>query len=183
MLHPAVDFCNWFPAGCEIERIWRNNLRSVVAHDRVDISAVPYQFPAELEGFKETSVDFSKIIPKALNSVVTIGKKSSTYFSTAGSGVMINGVGHIVTNYHVVDDLGKISVRTHDNNEYSATLVGKNEAWDIAVIKLITEKKTFDYLEWGDSSKVNVGESVIAIGNPVVRPMSIPSLLRLTGPK
>ncbi len=124
-------------------------------------------FQAELEGFKESSVDFSKVIPKALSSVVTIGKKGNGYFSTAGSGVLINNIGHIVTNYHVIDDLSKIAVRTNDKNEYTATVVGKNEAWDIAVIKLTTEKKTFEYLEFGDSSKVKVGEPIIAVGNPV----------------
>ncbi|MBU2561089.1 MAG: trypsin-like peptidase domain-containing protein [Nanoarchaeota archaeon] len=124
-------------------------------------------FSQQLETFRKTTVDFSPVIPKVLNTVVTIGKKGPSYFNTAGSGVFVNKEGYIVTNYHVVDDLGTITVRTHDDKEYTATLIGRDEDWDIAVIKPVTEKNDFEYLEWADSEKVSVGDAVIAVGNPV----------------
>ncbi|MBW2996843.1 trypsin-like peptidase domain-containing protein [Candidatus Woesearchaeota archaeon] len=124
-------------------------------------------FSEQLETFREASVDFSQVIPKSIKAVVTIGKKGAGYFSTTGSGVVINSNGYIVTNYHVLDDLGQIAVKMHDGTDYSATIVGKNEEYDVALIKLITEKNTFDYLEWADSEEVVVGDHVIAVGNPV----------------
>lgn len=124
-------------------------------------------FSEQLETFRQASVDFSPIIPKAIESVVTIGSKGAGYFTTTGSGVMINSNGYIVTNYHVIDDLGQIAVKMHDGTDYSATIVGKDEEYDVALIKLITERNTFEYLEWADSDEVFVGEHVIAVGNPV----------------
>jgi S1-C subfamily serine protease len=124
-------------------------------------------FEEQLETFREASVDFSPVIPKAIETVVTVGRKDIGYFTTTGSGVLINEKGYIVTNYHVVDDLRTINVKTHDGGDYLATLVGKVEEWDIAVIKLITEKSNFEYMEWADSSQVSVGDHVIAVGNPV----------------
>ncbi|HII71568.1 TPA: trypsin-like serine protease [Candidatus Woesearchaeota archaeon] len=123
-------------------------------------------FGQQLATVQESSVDFGPVIPKSINAVVTIGQKGAGYFTTAGSGVIINEKGYVVTNYHVVDDLKTVTVRV-DGDEYTATMIGKNEAWDIAVIKLITEKEDFEYLDWADSSKVAVGQHVIAIGNPV----------------
>jgi len=126
-----------------------------------------FSFSQQLDAFRQQSVDFSSIIPTAIKSVVTIGKKGPGYFTSAGSGVFINNKGYLVTNYHVIDELGQITVRTHDETEYSATVIGKDEDWDIAVLKLITDKDDFTYLEFGDSDSVNVGTHVIAVGNPV----------------
>jgi len=124
-------------------------------------------FQKELAGFKETSADFSKVIPNALNAVVTIGKKGAGIFTTTGSGVFINSDGYIVTNQHVIDKLSTISVRTHSDNDYTATVIGKSDKFDIAVLKVVSERKDFKYLDWADSDKVKVGAPVIAVGNPV----------------
>ncbi|MBN1544031.1 trypsin-like peptidase domain-containing protein [Candidatus Woesearchaeota archaeon] len=124
-------------------------------------------FSQQLETVKRSTVDFSQIIPKVLSAVVTIGRKGPGYFNTAGSGVFVNKEGYIVTNYHVVDDLGTVTVRTHDEKEYTATIIGKNENWDVAVVKPVTEKNNFEYLEWADIDAVSVGDAVIAVGNPV----------------
>jgi S1-C subfamily serine protease len=124
-------------------------------------------FQQQLNKVSEASTDFAPIIPKAQDSVVTIGRKDKGVFITVGSGVLINNVGYIVTNEHVIDALSSIYVRTHDNNEYAATVIGKDESWDVAVIKLTTEKSTFTYLNWADSDRVFVGQHIIAVGNPV----------------
>jgi S1-C subfamily serine protease len=124
-------------------------------------------FSRKLEQVKESNVDFTPIIPRATKAVVTIGRKGTGYFTTKGSGVFINSNGYLVTNYHVVDDLGVVDVKTYDQVDYRASIVGKDEVWDIAVLKISAEKKNFTYLEWGDSGKVVAGDHVIAIGNPV----------------
>jgi serine protease Do len=72
-----------------------------------------------------------------------------------------------VTNNHVIDELRQIYVKTHDGSDYAARIVGRDTEWDIALLKLHTNKNNFKKLSWADSSKVSVGDHVIAIGNPV----------------
>ncbi|MEI6092361.1 MAG: Do family serine endopeptidase [bacterium] len=83
-----------------------------------------------------------------------------------GSGVLINKEGYIITNNHVVNAADKISVKLFDGKEYDAKVIGTDKETDIAVIK-INAKKDLPFAYLGDSSKVEVGEWVIAIGNPI----------------
>jgi len=87
--------------------------------------------------------------------------------STAlGSGFILNKDGFIVTNNHVIDGADKISVKLSDGKEYEAKLIGADTEIDVALIK-INAKKDLPFAYLGDSSKTEVGEWVIAIGNPV----------------
>ncbi len=81
-----------------------------------------------------------------------------------GSGFFISSDGYIVTNNHVVEGAKKIRVFTYDGNEYEAEIKGTDPKTDLALIKV--KGKNFKYLVFGDSSKVQVGEWVLAIGNP-----------------
>lgn len=83
----------------------------------------------------------------------------------AGSGVIINEKGYIVTNSHVVAGGKEIEVALSDGSTHSATLVGQNEIQDVAVLKI--DGDGYKYLKFGDSSTLQVGESIIAIGNPL----------------
>lgn len=86
-----------------------------------------------------------------------------------GSGFIIDPGGFILTNYHVVEGADEIIVNLEDDKEYAATLVGSDSKTDIALIKIVRENgdnKPFPYLSFGDSGKLEVGEWVIAIGNP-----------------
>ncbi|MFC1741163.1 trypsin-like peptidase domain-containing protein [Nanoarchaeota archaeon] len=123
-------------------------------------------FGEQLQEVKDASVDFTPIIPKSTRAVVNIGSKGSGYFNNAGSGVFINDKGYIVTNWHVIDELNKITVRTSEGTEYLASVVGKDEDHDVAVLK-IPATKEFEYLDWANSDDAFVGQHVIAIGNPV----------------
>ena len=86
--------------------------------------------------------------------------------SGAGSGVIISDTGYIITNHHVIDGASKITVRLTDSSEYVATLIGSDSQADIAILKVDAEK-ALPYAKIGDSSKLIVGEEVIAIGNPL----------------
>lgn len=87
--------------------------------------------------------------------------------STAlGSGFIINKDGYIITNNHVIDGADKISVKLSDGKEYEAKLLGADPEMDVALIKINT-KKELPFVYLGDSSKTEVGEWVLAIGNPV----------------
>jgi Do/DeqQ family serine protease len=82
----------------------------------------------------------------------------------AGSGVIITDDGYIVTNYHVVQGAEEIEVTLHDNRQYSAKVIGEDPTTDLALIKIDEEDLTF--VRYGDSDELQVGEWVLAVGNP-----------------
>ncbi len=137
-----------------------------------------------LEGQRESSVikieniDTSKLMTPAevyaanVNSTVAItatvtqsGFFGSQTAQSAGSGFILTHDGYVLTNYHVVENMDKITVSLYDKREFPATLIGYDESNDIAVLKISREKLTPVVL--GDSDNLNVGDSVVAIGNPL----------------
>ena len=142
------------------------------------------QASAVYEGSRETSViniaqiDTSKEMTPAevyaqnVNSTVGIRTSITTNYwgyqtqaAAAGSGFILSADGYILTNYHVVEDSNSITVSLYDGTEYDATLVGCDESNDIAVLKIDAEGLTPVVL--GDSDNLNVGDQVVAIGNPL----------------
>ena len=85
--------------------------------------------------------------------------------SGAGSGVILTTDGYIVTNYHVVEGAQQVTVTLHDDSTYTATVVGSDQQSDIALLKIEADGLTPAVL--GDSDNVQVGEVVIAVGNPM----------------
>jgi serine protease Do len=83
-----------------------------------------------------------------------------------GSGVLIKSDGTVVTNYHVVRDSDEITVVLSDRREFEATVVGTDERTDLAVLKIDTGGQPLPVLTIGDSDAVEVGDVVLAIGNP-----------------
>jgi len=82
-----------------------------------------------------------------------------------GSGFIVDSDGSILTNNHVVENAQKIMVRLADDQEYEAKVIGRDPKTDIAVIK-IEAKKALPAASFGDSDRLEVGEWVVAIGNP-----------------
>ncbi|MGA1868627.1 MAG: DegQ family serine endoprotease [bacterium] len=85
--------------------------------------------------------------------------------SSLGSGFIIDEEGYILTNYHVVKDADDIKVTTSTENEYEAKVIGSDEDMDIALLK-IKAKENLPIVEMGDSDALQIGEWVVAIGNP-----------------
>src|SRR5579859_2833889 len=83
-----------------------------------------------------------------------------------GSGVLVKADGTVVTNYHVVRDSDAITVVLSDRREFEATVVGTDERTDLAVLKIDTGGQPLPVLTIGDSDAVEVGDVVLAIGNP-----------------
>lgn len=88
--------------------------------------------------------------------------------SSLGSGVIISPDGVVVTNTHVIKGRGKTEIRVAlaDKREFDATVVAKDEKTDIAVLKIDNGGEDFPFLDFANSDKLEVGDLVLAIGNP-----------------
>lgn len=111
------------------------------------------------------SADFSGIIEDVIKSVVTI--KTSAGFQ--GTGFIIAENGYVVTNAHVLADesgalADTIQVITFDQGKKNAEFIGFDGKFDIALLKI---SGTYDSIQFGNSNNVQIGEKVIAIGNPL----------------
>ena len=92
-----------------------------------------------------------------------------------GSGFVIDKAGHIVTNYHVVQDAQRVQVSFSNNERMAAQVVGRDPATDVAVLQVKAQSRALTPLDLGNSDAVRVGDSVVAIGNPLGEDRSITS--------
>ena len=137
-----------------------------------------------MQGIRENSViemvevETGKLMTPAevyaanVNSTVGITTSVTTNYwgfqstsAASGSGFIISDDGYILTNFHVIEDSSHISVSMYNGDSYDATLIGYDESNDIAVLKIDAEGLAPVIL--GDSNNLNVGDSVVAIGNPL----------------
>ena len=126
---------------------------------------------ASTTGSKDTTEIAKEVGPAVVGIKSTVQGQMSLFggYSTSeaqGSGIIISADGYIVTNNHVVADSSSVSVQLNTGSEYAAKVIGADDQTDLAVIKIEpTEELTVANL--GDSTKVEVGETAIAIGNPM----------------
>jgi Do/DeqQ family serine protease len=129
-----------------------------------------------------TNADFSEAAEKTVHAVVHVknvavfskpnsvweqyyrGGNGGKAIQGAGSGVIITPDGYIVTNNHVIKGASEIEVTLNDNKTYKAEVIGTDPIADIALIKVDAEK--LDYIPFGNSNDVKLGEWVLAVGNP-----------------
>lgn len=88
-----------------------------------------------------------------------------TEFAASGSGFVISDDGYIVTNHHVIADATNVKVALYDGKTYDATVVGSDSSNDVALLKI--EATGLHSVAIGDSDKIEVGDQVAAIGNPL----------------
>ena len=120
----------------------------------------------------KTQMSMSEVYASNVNSVVSINVSATTnYFgqtvetAASGTGFFITQDGYILTNHHVISDASSVKVTLYNGETYDATVIGSDEDYDIAVLKIDVTGATPVVL--GDSSKVAIGESVAAVGNPL----------------
>ena len=99
--------------------------------------------------------------------VVSLDVASTEMGPAGGSGFVIDDSGYIVTNQHVVANADSVSVRFASGARESAEVVGEDPSTDVAVVKVEASKSVLKPLTLGDSSKAQVGDPVVAIGNPL----------------
>ncbi len=117
-------------------------------------------------------LSFIEPAAKAKNSVVALESvqikdsrfEKDKYIKSNGSGVIISPDGYVVTNYHVVEHSDNIKVTLEDKREFKAEMIGYDRSTDIALLKL--DVWGLPFLEFGDSDNLEIGEWVLAIGNP-----------------
>ena len=124
----------------------------------------------KVDGSKQMTM--SEVYASNVNSVVSINVSSTTnYFgqtvqtAASGTGFFITEDGYILTNHHVVSDASSVEVTLYNGESYDAKVIGSDEDYDIAVLKIDVTGATPVVL--GDSSKLAIGESVAAVGNPL----------------
>ena len=109
---------------------------------------------------QEGGLSLQEIYVRCAPSVISI-----TTDSASGTGVILSQDGYLVTNAHVVEGADTISVRLSDDRRFAARLVGKDEASDLAVLAIDASDLT--PAQFGDSDNLRVGDSVVAIGDPL----------------
>lgn len=95
-----------------------------------------------------------------------LGQPQQRVQNSLGSGVIVNADGLIVTNHHVIDGADEITVVLADRRDFEATVVGKDERTDLAVLRIDTKGEKLPFLEFRDSDTLQVGDLVLAIGDP-----------------
>ncbi|HTX48340.1 MAG TPA: Do family serine endopeptidase [Caulobacteraceae bacterium] len=118
--------------------------------------AAPFPFPMPNQGNQPFGFSFKWVSPQQG------GQAPPTHAS--GSGFFISPEGYIVTNDHVVGDAEKITVHTSDSHTYPATVIGRDPATDLAVIKV--SGGPFPYVSFENRGSPRVGDWVVAVGNP-----------------
>lgn len=123
--------------------------------------------PSPHDSFSETIITASGKVSPAVVGVHRIRKSGPQTLSLDGSGsaVVFSSDGYAITNHHVIDGAEQLEAVLSDSTTCSAEIVGVDPDTDLAVLKLGETKNTF--IEFGDSSNLQVGQLAIAIGNPL----------------
>jgi len=140
--------------------------QSDVIQTQEDLEEQSEQLEEQLDNIKgSVSSDFSSVIENTINGVVSIKTDVSQ-----GSGFIISDGGYVVTNYHVINGASAMSIIPYQDSLKAVTIIGYNIGKDVALLKILGN---YDYLELGNSDNVNLGDEVIAMGNPYGLPFSV----------
>ena len=128
------------------------------------IKEKPIEPSQTTENGRMTTVEIAKEVRPSVVGIAQYTEANTFDPASEGSGIIINSDGYIVTNAHVVRGAAGINVTLDSGESYSAQLIGIDNKTDLAVIKI--EAKNLIAAEFGNSDQIEVGEKVVAIGNP-----------------
>ena len=121
----------------------------------------------------QTKMEPAEVYASVVNSAVSINCSATstnifgqtTQTASSGSGFIITEDGYVVTNYHVISGASSVQVTLYNGDTYDATVIGGDSDYDVAVLKI--EASGLQPVTLGESADVNVGDAVLAIGNPL----------------
>ena len=160
-----------------------NNLYDIPNNNLKNTVLIPTNYKVHTNSIAGEKTDFTIAASKTIDAVVHVKNTSSSssnlpsfyrYFYDedelperigTGSGVIVSPDGYIITNNHVIEDSNEIEITTNDNKSYQAKIIGTDPDTDIAVLKINSNKK-LPYVFFGDSDATQIGEWVLAVGNP-----------------
>jgi Do/DeqQ family serine protease len=171
-----------------VTNIMRNNIQEEISklkeEQSKDLVLKSFKTQSKNTNFNYLDVqrpDFVEIAKKSINTVVHVKSSSSGgdysiedfIFGRSqrrpqmgsGSGVIISSDGYIITNHHVIETAEDIQITTNNNQSYDAKIIGSDEQNDIALLKIETIDE-LPYAVFGDSDSTQIGEWVLAVGNP-----------------
>jgi S1-C subfamily serine protease len=128
-----------------------------------DLTAEEHTNVAVYENVNRSVVNIVTKIPGTAGLLMFNNSQEET---GAGSGSVLNKQGHILTNYHVIEDAREIEVTLFDGSQHEARVIGRDISSDVAVIKIDAPPELLFPVFFGDSSRLKVGQRVFAIGNP-----------------
>lgn len=114
-----------------------------------------------------SAVNPTAIAERVIPSIVTVNifEEGVEFATGSGSGVVMSNDGYIITNHHVIDDAGSISVAFDDGRQYDATLIGSDDLTDLAVLQIDADGLV--PIEFGSTDDLLLGDPAVAIGNPL----------------
>ena len=151
--------------------LYRSSTRQTVTLQQSDRTPVTVSVK-QVDG--QTKMEPAEVYASTVNSVVSINTTATAgtnifgqtvETASAGSGFIISPDGYIVTNYHVVKGATSVKVTLYSGDTYDATVIGGDSDYDVAVIKI--NAGGLPAVTLGNSADVNVGDTVLAIGNPL----------------
>lgn len=150
-------------------KAYRSELEASLLQPRTEMvtyKGLPINQPPGENRMPSTPTDFVETARLAKDAVVNISVRKESAFSpsSSGSGIIISSDGYIITNHHVIANGEAIEVMLPDKRNYKARLIGKDPSTDLALIKI--EAYGLPTIQYGDSDDLQVGEWVLAIGNP-----------------
>ena len=165
-------------------RDWIPGLAKTDGQFRPETFTLPEQSPLDLKDvallarINEEYASLTRAVVPAVVSINTAGVQTERLLDVwgrtrlrrfptqgQGSGVIVTPEGHVMTNHHVIAGQQQIQVTLHGGKSYPAHLIGEDTLLDIAVLKIDAQER-FTPLKFGDSSQVQVGQIVLAVGNP-----------------
>ena len=162
-----------------VSSLWRNRINNMETAIDEKVAALeqlyseklqqattqsPTQTPTTNDGYKTPGQVYAENAP-AVVTINAIYQSSSGAKQSSGSGFVITSDGYVVTNYHVVEGANSVMVKTFSGASYNAAVKGYDSGNDIALLKVEAENLTV--ASFGSSDNLQVGDQVVAIGNPL----------------
>lgn len=131
----------------------------------------PYSIGISATEDEENNISIYRRVGPGVVNITSVVIERDFFFNPvpregAGSGSIIDTSGHILTNHHVIRDSTRVEVTLSDQSKWPARFVGADPDNDLAVIKIDVPKEKLKVIPMGDSSRLKVGQKVLAIGNP-----------------